>query len=233
MRYISTFCLLALLSVLTLAMQPSVGEMLPSAPLNPADNAGWLRFIAAREKTMTRVTDKPMSMDLAVASLCRGPMPDELPASNPHRGHFVHVYVTPGEEKKIRTGEGKYPVDTLIVKEKLPGLFSPLRLKLPVDKPPALEAAEIVTAEGRRYKQEGEKQTELPQHDPELFTVMLKREAGYHPECGDWEFMVVSGDAKQVLARGKLDSCVACHKDHKQTDFVTQLYPEKKAATKK
>jgi len=198
MRWFATFSLLGFFAFLTLALEP---EKAPAAPKPPGENRDWLSFIAAREKTMTRVTDKPLSMDLQVAARCRAPLPKDLPEDNPHRGHYVHVYVTPGDEKKIRTGEGTYPVGTLIVKEKLPGIFAQ-----------SAKDPKAVTADN------------LPLHDPELFTVMLKREAGYHPECGDWEFMVVSGDMKQVLARGKLDSCVECHQQYKQTDYVTQLY---------
>lgn len=212
MRYFATLSLLAIFGVLAIAMEAGK-ETLPVAPKSAGDNAGWLRFIAAREKVMTRVTDKPLSMDWMVASLCRMPLPTELPEANPHRGHFVHVYVTPGEEKTIRTGEGKYPVGTLIVKEKLPSSLAQLGRGANESRATELKAGKT--------------------RPPELFTVMLKREAGYHPECGDWEFMVVSGDAQQVLARGKLDSCVDCHKQRKATDFVTQLYPEKKDPPKK
>jgi hypothetical protein len=202
MRWFATFSLFCFLAVLAIAMEP-VSELLPSAPANVNENRGWLRFIAAHGKTMTRVTDKPMSMDRQVAMLCRAPDPTDLPEANPHRGHFVHVYVTPGEEKKIRTGQGTYPVGTMIVKEKLPG---PLKLE----------------------EETGKKKQANSAATPELFTIMLKREAGYNKECGDWEFMVVSGDMKQLLARGKLDSCVECHQQYKQTDYVTQLYPEQK-----
>jgi hypothetical protein len=201
MRWFAAFSLLGIFSVLLAAMEPGK-NLPPAAPKPPGGNREWLHIIAAREKSMTRVTDQPQSMDMQVVRLCRLPLPTELPEANPHRGHYVHVYVTNGEEKKIRTGEGTYPVGTLIVKEKLPGPLSDLDVSSTAKKPA--------------------KQTPPL---PELFTVMLKREAGYHPECGDWEFMVVSGDMKQVLARGKLDSCVECHKGYKQTDYVTQLYP--------
>src|SRR5215217_4210495 len=33
---------------------------------------------------------------------------------------------------------------------------------------------------------------------PTLFTVMIKRESGYNPESGDWEYAVVSGDGKKI-----------------------------------
>ncbi len=58
----------------------------------------------------------------------------------------------------------------------------------------------------------------------ELFTGMLKREQGYNPECGDWEFFVVNGDGRRVLARGRIDSCVECHQAYVKSDFVVREY---------
>ena len=58
----------------------------------------------------------------------------------------------------------------------------------------------------------------------ELFTGMLKREAGFHPRCGDWEFFTLSSDAQQVTARGKLTSCVNCHIEYRASDYVTRNY---------
>jgi len=67
----------------------------------------------------------------------------------------------------------------------------------------------------------------LPAKDsssPELLTVMRKREAGYDPEQGDWEYMAVTGDGKTVQARGKLEKCQACHVLEKATDYVSRNY---------
>jgi len=61
--------------------------------------------------------------------------------------------------------------------------------------------------------------------NPVLYTGMLKREKGYNPECGDWEFFTLSGDGINVTARGRLESCMACHKEYARTDFVTKQYP--------
>ena len=58
----------------------------------------------------------------------------------------------------------------------------------------------------------------------ELYTGMLKREPGYNPDCGDWEFFTLSGNGKVVTARGKIDSCIECHKEYPKTDFVTKEY---------
>ena len=59
---------------------------------------------------------------------------------------------------------------------------------------------------------------------PELLTVMIKREAGYNPESGDWEYMVLDGSGKSVQDRGKLDNCQSCHQVDKDTDYVSRSY---------
>lgn len=60
-----------------------------------------------------------------------------------------------------------------------------------------------------------------------LYTGMLKREPGYNPEGGDWEWFVVLGEPgrRQVVARGKLTSCLDCHEKHRATGFITSRYP--------
>ncbi|HEX8294443.1 MAG TPA: cytochrome P460 family protein, partial [Pyrinomonadaceae bacterium] len=67
----------------------------------------------------------------------------------------------------------------------------------------------------------------LPARDakePELLTAMLKREAGYDPEGGDWEYLVLDGRGREVRARGKLETCRACHLTYPHTDFVARNY---------
>jgi hypothetical protein len=59
---------------------------------------------------------------------------------------------------------------------------------------------------------------------PELFTGMVKRAAGFFPECGDWEFFTLDGPLTRVTSRGKLASCADCHRDHAAGDFVTKAY---------
>jgi hypothetical protein len=58
-----------------------------------------------------------------------------------------------------------------------------------------------------------------------LYTGMLKREAGYNPDCGDWEFFTLSGDRRSITARGRLETCMACHRDYAHSDYVTKAYP--------
>jgi hypothetical protein len=58
----------------------------------------------------------------------------------------------------------------------------------------------------------------------QLFTGMYKREKGYYPEVGDWEFFTVDAGATKILDRGKLQSCAECHKGYAKSDFITKLY---------
>ena len=57
----------------------------------------------------------------------------------------------------------------------------------------------------------------------ELFTGMLRREAGYNPDCGDWEFFILGGDSR-LLARGRIESCMHCHRDYADRGFVSRAY---------
>jgi hypothetical protein len=59
---------------------------------------------------------------------------------------------------------------------------------------------------------------------PELLTVMIKRGRGFNPQSGDWEYLVTSGAGTEVEARGRLQSCQACHEMHKGTDYVSRIY---------
>jgi Cytochrome P460 len=59
---------------------------------------------------------------------------------------------------------------------------------------------------------------------PELLTVMIKREQGYNPGNGDWEYMALDGDGKEVRARGRLEKCQACHQRAEYGDYVHRNY---------
>jgi|CXWL01.1.fsa_nt_gi hypothetical protein len=63
---------------------------------------------------------------------------------------------------------------------------------------------------------------------PLLYTVMIKREPGFNPDAGDWEFAVISGDGREIQARGALANCIACHTPQKANDFVFRGYVERK-----
>jgi len=58
----------------------------------------------------------------------------------------------------------------------------------------------------------------------ELLTVMIKREKGFNPEVGDWEFMTLNGSAAEVTSIGKLENCQACHVNFDKSDFIARTY---------
>jgi hypothetical protein len=66
--------------------------------------------------------------------------------------------------------------------------------------------------------------------DAELFTGMLKREKGYNPAAGDWEFFALKADATAVVPLRNFKSCVGCHEPFRATDFVSRRYLTERVA---
>ncbi|HKS38274.1 MAG TPA: hypothetical protein VJW76_13850, partial [Verrucomicrobiae bacterium] len=58
----------------------------------------------------------------------------------------------------------------------------------------------------------------------EMFTGMIKREAGYNSECGDWEFFTMEASGSRIVERGRIRRCMDCHVEYKSRDFVTKNY---------
>jgi hypothetical protein len=77
-----------------------------------------------------------------------------------------------------------------------------------------------------------EKLAERSSPSAELLTVMIKHGKGFNPDSGDWEFMVVDGAGTTVQARGKLESCQACHTAQPKTDYVFRTYLSNEAMNK-
>lgn len=58
----------------------------------------------------------------------------------------------------------------------------------------------------------------------DFYTGMRKREPGYNPDLGDWEFFTLDARGQEVTARGKIDSCMGCHRAWKNSDFTSRRY---------
>lgn len=69
-----------------------------------------------------------------------------------------------------------------------------------------------------------EKLSDRESQAPEMLTAMFKRERGYDPKRGDWEYLVLDGSASKIVERGRLASCRSCHVAYSSTDFVTRRY---------
>ncbi len=65
---------------------------------------------------------------------------------------------------------------------------------------------------------------------PFAVAVMIKREAGYDPEHGDWEYayQINSPAADRSTTRGKLTTCIGCHQTMKDQDYLYRKYLVKK-----
>jgi hypothetical protein len=72
-------------------------------------------------------------------------------------------------------------------------------------------------------------------HDPVVtgppveFGAMIKREPGYDPAHGDWEYLFVAMKPEKTVARGKLESCIDCHSNAKDKDYLFRTYLPGKA----
>jgi hypothetical protein len=58
---------------------------------------------------------------------------------------------------------------------------------------------------------------------PEMLAVMIKREAGFNRDGGDWEFLLVDGANTRVKLQQKKGECLDCHRSQEENDFVYPL----------
>jgi hypothetical protein len=93
----------------------------------PKVNAPGLGAIRGHRKWY-RVTKAPAYLDHNIDSLCRMPTNDEVAMAdkkNPHDRKFFNVYVNrAGQKTMLTTANLKFPVGSIIVKEKLPSKHS-------------------------------------------------------------------------------------------------------------
>jgi len=93
------------------------------------------------------------------------------------------------------------------------------------------EAADIIKS-GKGVYPEGtiilkQKFLDATAKQTEFYTGMRKREKDYNPAYGDWEFFTLDKTGTKVTARGKIDSCMDCHANFKEPDFVSRKYLKK------
>jgi hypothetical protein len=61
--------------------------------------------------------------------------------------------------------------------------------------------------------------------DPRFLLAMVKREEGFNPETGNWEFFVLRvTDVPVVVDNGRIAHCAQCHAKARETDFVFRNY---------
>ncbi len=56
------------------------------------------------------------------------------------------------------------------------------------------------------------------------YAVMVKREPGYDPGGGDWEYDYVTLVPERKVARGRLAACAGCHVSARERDYLFRSY---------
>lgn len=56
------------------------------------------------------------------------------------------------------------------------------------------------------------------------YALMIKREAGYDVNNGDWQYVFVEAGAEPKVSEGKLANCIQCHQGAKDTDYLFKFY---------
>jgi hypothetical protein len=67
---------------------------------------------------------------------------------------------------------------------------------------------------------------------PFAVAAMIKREKGYDPDHGDWEYVYTTLGEKPETQRGKLASCIQCHRIKKEEDYLFRSYLGKSKTVK-
>jgi hypothetical protein len=66
---------------------------------------------------------------------------------------------------------------------------------------------------------------------PVAFAAMVKREPGYDPADGDWEYVYWpvnhAESGPPPVERGRLATCIDCHRNAKATDYLFRTYLKK------
>ncbi|MBP7951118.1 MAG: cytochrome P460 family protein [Verrucomicrobiales bacterium] len=160
----------------------------------PLTDEQLLGAVRQRKTGLEQLTPSPVQLHRRTALLCRPPTAQEMQqdAANPHGEKFALLFADKKGRPAAEGHEAAHPEGTLLLKEKLPANVS---------------KQGVAPAAGSQ---------------PELFTGMLKREKGFSPECGDWEFFTVSGDAKTITSRGRLANCIDCHQRYPDQDFTSR-----------
>jgi hypothetical protein len=59
---------------------------------------------------------------------------------------------------------------------------------------------------------------------PGLRTIMIKREKGYNPKNGNWQYAYFFGDGTKLQKTGRLQNCQSCHEQKAKLDYVFKSY---------
>ena len=64
------------------------------------------------------------------------------------------------------------------------------------------------------------------------YAAMIKRDAGYDPKHGDWEYVFADLGDRGKVQRGRLANCIACHSGAASRDYLFRPYLKAEPPTK-
>lgn len=166
----------------------------PKHPTMQPDGAGRpVREIAADYRNFRKMTDQAVFVNPELAMLCIGASQSQVEAARKTKGPHAHtailIYMNESAAKTFERAHGDYETGAVIVKEKM-------LLGYREENSRAHPGAKAGNGVGG----------------------MVKREKGYDPEHGDWEYFYFDEPAK--IESGRMGSCVTCHEGAKATDHV-------------
>lgn len=138
------------------------------------------------------MTATPAFANPALAMLCVGVSESAVQAkktqTGPHTHSSVSIFMSEDAAKTFLSGVPPYATGAVIVKQK-----HRLAYHLDGDFSKKVQPADGVGG-------------------------MVKREPGYDPEHGDWEYFYFEDPSE--IESGRIASCVECHRAAKNTDYV-------------
>jgi len=160
----------------------------------PSETGSFPRVveIAKDYQRLQLMTKEPVYVDPDLAALCRGATQREVEAarirSGPHAHTAISIYMNDLAANAFVLLPATYPVGSIILKEK----------------------------KALGYQSDGQQHTMTKTHDG--VGGMIKRQPGYDPEHGDWEYFYFE-DVGQIES-GRISSCVHCHGAAANKDYV-------------
>lgn len=168
-------------------------------------------WIAGHYRELEAITPTPVLADPTLLVSCttttQQSIDRQIAKDGPHALTAISVYMNRAAAEAFRTRAKTYPVGAIIVKEKA---TMPVPKGVPVAPPAALAGKPLALNEAAKRADD-------------LIRAagsggMIKREPGYDPAHGDWEYFYFSDP--QHVDHGKLANCIQCHEAARSTDRV-------------
>jgi len=79
-----------------------------------------IQVVSGEKQSLVSVTESPFRMSPSTATLCR----IDPTGSPPHAGYHCHIFVNGNAVETIESGNGKYPIGSVIIKQKYSSQFA-------------------------------------------------------------------------------------------------------------